>query len=328
MGAWLARCTDLSIIEVHEQSWRFSHDKLRECVLGQLQAQDRVKALHQEAAVAIERAYPSWDHDEHLLTVANHLLEAVPLVAPAKALAISQAAARRAMKDLAFTQAVALLEKAMAVTQDSPLSERHRYELLLNMGEAHIRAGTVDRGRDACSKAAELARQLGDPELLARAAITYGYESTMGHHDRILIDLLREAQRAFPSGDYPLQAQVLARLASALQPAEDPQEPVRMAYQAIAMARRLQDSERLRSVLAAAGGALSVFAHPRETMLLNRELRSLACAAQDRLQAHRATARLIFDYLALGEVQAADETMRRSRRFAQTCVYRSISGQS
>ena len=307
LDRWLAWCAELSLLEIADQRWRFSHDKIRECLLEELRAANRLKMLHREAALALEKSHAGAESGEHLLARANHLLEAVPLIAAEEALAVALPAARRALQQLAFSEAVGLLERALAVMEAGAPDDRDLYELLLMLGEARSRAGASERGKQACGRAAQLARQLGDPALLARAAIVHGTEFTMGLHDAELIGLLAEARAMMPSGDHPLQAQVLARLASALQPMPDPQQPIDMAHQAIAMARRLGDSDLLRAVLFAAGGALASFAPPGETLALNRELRGLAASAHDRVHLHRSTARLIFDCLGLGDTRGADD---------------------
>jgi hypothetical protein len=316
LSDWLSLCADRSILEVWDQRWRFSHDKIRECLLGQLESGGSLKARHRELAIALQQAPSGIGHEERLRALAHHLVEAVPLVPAEQALAVAMQAARHAMTQLAFAEAADLLERALRTIEDRALDEHPLYELLLLSGEASIRSGSIERGKAACARAADLARQLADPERLARAAIMHGIEFTMGQHDRVLIRLLKEAYAALPEGDHPLKARVLARLASALQPAPDVQGPIDMAHQAIAMARRLADPELLRRVLFAAGGALAAFAHPRETLPLNQELRNLAARAGDRIQLHRATARLIFDCMALGDVSGADENIRSFERIA------------
>ncbi len=54
---WLSACLDAAVLEVQEQRWWFAHDKLREGVLASLDAERRI-SLHQQAALAIETAYP------------------------------------------------------------------------------------------------------------------------------------------------------------------------------------------------------------------------------------------------------------------------------
>jgi hypothetical protein len=55
-----------------------------------------------------------------------------------------------------------------------PLDERARCELLLAVGEAEVRAGDVVSAKRAFLDAAGIARRLGMPRELARAAAAYG----------------------------------------------------------------------------------------------------------------------------------------------------------
>ena len=70
--------------------------------------------------------------------------------------------------------------------------------------------------------------------------------------DPVLVDLLEEALAALPPGDSPLRVRLLARLAGALQPTRRTAEPVRLAREAIATARRLGDPATLLQALYAA----------------------------------------------------------------------------
>lgn len=66
---WLAICTECTVLEMQDQKWRFSHDKLRESLLHDL-ADDRKPSLHHMIADAIEQVYPeNPDYNEILL---NH----------------------------------------------------------------------------------------------------------------------------------------------------------------------------------------------------------------------------------------------------------------
>lgn len=66
---WLTVCGYAAVIEREGDVWRFSHDKLREAVSGQL-AEAQVAALHGEVAAAIEAAYP--DDPSRFIELADH----------------------------------------------------------------------------------------------------------------------------------------------------------------------------------------------------------------------------------------------------------------
>src|SRR6266542_2805210 len=68
-----------------------------------------------------------------------------------------------------------------------------RCQLLLALGEARMAASEVPAARTAYQQAGELARRLGAPELLARAALGPGLEFTAGIVDPVEVGLLEEA---------------------------------------------------------------------------------------------------------------------------------------
>ncbi|MFO0580299.1 MAG: hypothetical protein U1A78_40520 [Polyangia bacterium] len=332
---FLQGCAELSILEVRDQRWRFVHDKLREYVLEGLRAPGagaagtpagrREQELHRAALTAIERAHaargpePEAARDQHRLQLAHHYLEAVPLLPAARALAVALQAAEHALQQLGFAEAATLLERALVVSERAEaaeLDERCRYALLLLLGQAQIRAGNPGRGQEVCERAAGLARRLGEPELLAQAAVVYGSEITLGYTDPKLVQLLEEALAVLPPRDHPLRARALGRLAAALQPAPDPQEPVELGLQAVAMARRLGDTEVLRATLTASCSAFVNHLPAPQRRDFNHEVVQLATAARDRVQVLRGHMRLVFDHAELGELDGVEENIRALEGFA------------
>ncbi len=66
---WLNACADAAVLEVTENRWRFSHDKLRETVMANLTDAER-PLLHKQVAQAIETIYP--DDSQHTPILADH----------------------------------------------------------------------------------------------------------------------------------------------------------------------------------------------------------------------------------------------------------------
>ena len=163
----------------------------------------------------------------------------------------------------------------------------------------------ISSGKETCLRAAELARRLGDGELLARAVLGSAYEFAPGVRDLALIALLEEALAALPSGDGALRARCMAQLAAERQPEPDTQEPVELARAAVAMARRLGDADTLRFTLAIAGLAMIVFCEPAEQVALNQEALRLALAAGDKLVALRGQSVLTATWLRAGRLDGA-----------------------
>lgn len=65
-------CAEAGVLEMHEQKWRFSHDKLRDCVLSELELGSRQK-LHAEVARRLRILHA--DHPAQAARIAYHLRE-------------------------------------------------------------------------------------------------------------------------------------------------------------------------------------------------------------------------------------------------------------
>lgn len=117
---WLRVCAAAGVLEVHEPSWRFCHDKLRERLVAELPS-ERQHALHLQVAETIESARaPSGEVSATLAyhyEQAGHLPRAATHAASAGAIAFHRGA---------LAQALSLLRKAREL-QDAlaaPLSDK------------------------------------------------------------------------------------------------------------------------------------------------------------------------------------------------------------
>jgi hypothetical protein len=110
-------------------------------------------------------------------------------------------------------------------------------------------ASDVAAARAAYQHAGELARRIGWPEALARAALGLGLVVTGGVVDPDEVGLLEEALVALGGADSPLRARVLARLAKALVFTPQTQRRLQLSEEAVALARRLGDPATLAAVL-------------------------------------------------------------------------------
>ena len=66
---WLVECADAGILEVRDNRWRFTHDRLRTVLLNQQPARE-LAFTHQHIAYAIEAVYP--DDARYALALAEH----------------------------------------------------------------------------------------------------------------------------------------------------------------------------------------------------------------------------------------------------------------
>jgi tetratricopeptide (TPR) repeat protein len=234
-------------------SYAFSHGLIRETLYDDLGPQRRGR-LHREVGLVLEEHYAG-DPEPHIAELAHHFFVAVTAGELAKAIDYSVRAGERALKLVAYEEAADHFERAL---QAYGLQERadvpRRCDLLLALGVAQSRAGDSRVARETFLRAAGLARKLGSPERLAKAALGYGAGMggfEFGRVDEGLVALLTEAREALGDGDDRLLARVLGRLATELYYSDRTEERVALGEQAVAMARRVGDRAAIASTLSA-----------------------------------------------------------------------------
>jgi tetratricopeptide (TPR) repeat protein len=229
--------------------YAFSHALVRD-VLYESTPASRRAAAHARAGESIEALAAA---DDHLAELASHYLRAPMDVAVDKGISYTVRAGRRAIEHLAYEDAVAHFERALSAVEAVPADDR-RAEIMLDLGDARLRAGDVPGARAVFEEAADLARRRGRPDDLARAALGFGaglagFEVQL--FDQRQIDLLEEALAARPPDDSSLRAWLLARLSVAISIQESIDRRCAVAEEAIAMARRVGDDGALAYALAA-----------------------------------------------------------------------------
>lgn len=255
--------------------YRFTHPLLREALYSDLPASERAR-LHNEVGEVIETK--SDDTSERVSALAHHFYLASPVCGPEKALGYAGVAARHALSMLAYEEAAEHFEHALEMHSqlDGELSERA--ELLLELGDARMRAGDWPASTKACERAAASARRRGDAEQLARAALGLGAGLTgfeVNLEEPSQLPLLEEA-RAKLRGDSPLRARVLARLSVASTLTRRAEDRAELSQEAIAIARRVGDPEALAYALSSYCDASAGPEHTQERLALASEMVELA----------------------------------------------------
>jgi tetratricopeptide (TPR) repeat protein len=224
----------------------FSHELIRRAVVERLSAPRRAE-LHLRVAEALERDESSMQ-PSRLAALAHHFAAAVPLGGSERAVRYNVLAAHAAITALAFDDAAERLRIALSLGV-SDLAERAL--AYLELGSASHRAGNALDALEAFSHTAKLARDLGDSELLARAAI--GLEEACWRpkiYEDGTVELLQEAAAALEANDSELRTRLLRGLARALEVRGDQAQAVRVRDEAIAIARRRGDRRALALTLA------------------------------------------------------------------------------
>jgi DNA-binding CsgD family transcriptional regulator len=227
-------------------AYRFAHELVRRAVDDRPSAARRAE-LHLRVAEALEQGGAAADSRAVLAALAHHFAAAAPLGGVERAVSYNLLAAESAVAALAYGEAHERLRTAVELGIRDP---RERGRVMLQLGDVSHRAGRADAALEAFTRTAELARSLGDAELLARAAI--GFEEACWRpaiHDAGAVGLLEEATAALPEKDSELRARALGGLARSRELQGDSERAGIARDEAIAMSRRRGDRRTLGEIL-------------------------------------------------------------------------------
>jgi hypothetical protein len=199
------------VITLHDRGASFTHVLLAEALASALSPPARLRA-HAAIADLLEKSDPR----THAAAIAHHRL-AIGRTAASDAIGAVKRAAEQATARFASAQAAELYARALELVDGIPDSARQRAELLLLRGEAMLESVDAHAGRESCKQAAQLARDLGDPELEARAALAYCSQFTFGYVDPEMEPMLETALAHLSPQPSALRARLLARLAAAME---------------------------------------------------------------------------------------------------------------
>ena len=224
-------------------TFRFAHELVRRAVYDRLTSLRRAE-LHLRVGEA--REVDEARSLRVLVDLAHHFAAAAPLGGAARAIEYSVLAARGATKALAFDEAAEFLRTALELGIDSPGT---RAELLLELGNANHRAGKALDALAAFRSAAEVARDMQDAELLARAAMGYEEAGWRPGIDQGATFLLEEAITALGARHPGLRVGLLSGLARALDMRGHQEQGAIVRNNAIALGRESGDAAGLANVL-------------------------------------------------------------------------------
>ena len=298
--------------------YAFTHALVRGAIYGELLRGRRVR-YHHKIAVATEKAHAD-AVDSYVNELAHHFSMGAALADAQKAVTYCTAAGERALRLLAFEEAVGHFARGLEVAEQYGEHDAAiRCDLLIALAEAQNRAGDAVRANANFERAAALARTMGDAERLAAAALRAGTLSYLGIVDTSpeQLRLLEEALSALPEEDSHVRAMVLARLGlfaaySSGLPAAGARERAReLNTAAVAMARRLDDRNALGYALNARMHALWGVDPAPERMAAGTELGEIADDVGDELLALHGHMWRIRELLVQGDVDAVHEEVAR-----------------
>jgi len=289
--------------------YRFSHPLMQEVIYDDLPIPARIQ-LHRLIGEAIERLHGQ-DPGLHLAELAYHFAKAAPVGEGARARDYARMAGDQAMDACAYEEAGAEYRRALDALEFAGTDEALRCQLLLRLGEALARAGVYEEARASYLSAVTIARQLGDADQLALAALGFGEPQVEpGVVDRQLLVLLQEALDALGAGDGALQARILSRLSLELTFSEQTERRESLSRQAVEMARRLGEIAPLAGALRARWLAVWGPDGLEERSAIAEEILGLATKTGDRETELIGRARRITSSMEAGNIRAAEADMR------------------
>jgi class 3 adenylate cyclase len=288
---------------------RFSHALVRATLSDELTTARRM-TLHRRVGEALETRHAG-RLDDYLPSLAHHYRAAGDA---ARTVDYASRAGRRALSQLAFHEAVHYFSQALELA-----GEDQRLELLLLLGEAQQRTGDAGH-RETLLRAGELAHERGEPQALARAAITNNrwFHSFSGWVDAERVAVAEAALEAIGGEDSGMRARLLAILATELSFGPDHELRMRLSTEAMQVARRLGDTDALGDVLARRWTVLSGADRQQHVELQDEitELKRVADELDDPVLAFWAALWGAFHALVRGDRSAFDADLETGARLA------------
>jgi hypothetical protein len=292
----------------------FYHALIRETLYDELTVARRVR-LHRRIGGILETLYAG-ALEPYLAELAYHFFQAADTH---KAILYAIKAAERATTLLAYEEAVDHYKRALqALELEEETEDGSQCEIVLALGQAQTRAGNAARAKEAFQQAADMARRLGRPEQLAKAALGMGVGAVIGLRygtlDESQIRLLKEALNALGDDDSTLRIGVLAQLSLALYYSVE--ERALLSRQAVEMARRTGDEAALLAALYSLSISLEGFEAAKERLAAATEIITVAERLGNKEMALRGHFRRIRDLYTVGDISAIGQETETYSRLA------------
>jgi len=296
----------------------FSHALVRATLYEELSTVRRAR-LHLRAGEVLEQLYGA-NAEAHLAELAYQFSQAGERGNVDKAVEYGLKAAERATRSMGFEEAVRQYEVAVAaIERRTPPDPARLCQVLLLLGGACSDSGDPERAREVFQRAADTARAMNAPELLAHAALGFrgrlpGFGS--GTFDKSLVDLLEEALAALGDSESAARTLVMARLAEATVFTAPTERRRALCERAIGDARRAGDRQLLAHVLISTHWALYGPDNLEERLGWASEVVTLAQSIGDQVAEAEGRFYRFGDLLEAGDSTGAEEEFRAAVRIA------------
>jgi class 3 adenylate cyclase len=304
------------VTEVSATRYRFAHALVRATLYESLTGARQV-TLHRKVAEAIETIHQR-NLDDYVPALAHHWAKAsAPVTDITRAVEYARRAGDRALTQLAHDEAAAYYASALDLLDagGADPADPRRVELLIGRGEAQRRASDPAY-RQTLLDAARLARELGDADALARAALanTYGHLFTgIGEVDGERVEMLEAAIAVAGEDDLQRRARLLATLGLELNWEPDPRRRLALSEEALRLARSLDDANTLASVLLARDYTITGPENVAERFANTSEVLAIAERMGDPVLASRAFGLRFKAAIEMADVAEAERCLARNQ---------------
>jgi tetratricopeptide (TPR) repeat protein len=298
---------------------RFAHALIRDTLYDELPPSHRSR-LHARAGRALEAHYGP-DPEEHLAELAHHFSHAGRGADGDRAVECAHRAGDHALGQLAYEEAVRLYRMGLqALELQESIDQPARLDLLLSLGDAAMRAGDAQTGRESLLAAADVARRLDAPEELASAALGYGgrFVWARATDDPNMVPLLEDALHSLGDEVSTLRARVMARLSGALRGEPARERRATLSAQAVETARELGDAATLAYALDGHYSAIWGPDNTDERLAIADEIIALAEEIGDDERAFQGHHYRLSVFMETGDLPAVKRELERNARSAET----------
>jgi FixJ family two-component response regulator/tetratricopeptide (TPR) repeat protein len=299
---------------------RFANVLVREVLCERVPPRDRPR-LHGRIAEALE-ARASGGGERPLAAIAHHRLEAATCAADvARAFGYVVAAAQRAAELMAHEEAARYYEVALGVAERAGIATAAlRTDLLVELAEAHWRAGHTEAAREVGRRALAVAKEGGEPGQVAAAALAFAGRlpgfGAIACDEEVVAELER-ALAALPPTATALRAMLMARLAEELTYLPRRTADRTLAPKAITLARSLDDPAVLASVLRTTQWSVWTPDDVERRRQLAEEIVALAARTRDPVLALDGELLRLWSALEHGEMDVARHELVVATRLAE-----------
>lgn len=293
--------------------YRFVHQLVAETLLADLTATRRAD-MHLRLASAIERENAS-NIEAVIGDLAYHYSAAAPAGDLERTVDVLARAGDKALRQLAFTEAADLFERAIELLPDGDVGIR--IDLMIALGRARSHAGRPDQV--TLMQAARLAREIGDDRRVAEAALAEDVAvlGVFGSVDPGRTALLEDALTHADNLPIGVQARLYAELALELVFADTVERKLAMANRALELARQSQHPGTLARVLALRYPTLWTARTLDDRLHIVEELEALSGQLDDSSLVFLAAANGALVKMEAGDLHAADNRLATAELIAE-----------